>query len=499
MATPLDLLLQRQDEDWLIGVDPQELGAIAVQTLAELKHWQTHTAHLQPPVMLLSEPDPCRFLAYFIAACSFPCTVALCNPHWATQEWQQVMELVQPDIVLGQPIAVSKKAVLPSSPTPARRSAHVEAHSRLPTPLLLIPTGGSSGHIRFAMHTWETLTASVAGFRAYFGVTRVNSLCVLPLYHVSGLMQFLRSLLSGGIFAIVPGKTLFSGNCPSLPAVPFFLSLVPTQLHRWLEQESGLRPQELERTSFPSASPRPTSPCSIPLTILLGGAPAWDSLLERARQCNLRVALTYGMTETASQIATLLPEEFLQGRSRGGRVLPHANITIRDEAGNALPANHVGRVVIRAKSLMLGYFPQLLAASEWETEDLGVLDAAGYLQIVGRRDAAIISGGENVFPSEVEAAIWQTGLVQDVCVVGLPDADWGMVVTAVYIPCTTLENSPTPDPLKTAIAPHLCRYKHPKHWIPVPTMPRNAQGKLNRQQVTAIAQQFLHYPNAVQP
>lgn len=467
MATPLDLLLQRQDDDWLIGLDRRELVAIAVQTLDNLKHRQTHNSRPQPPVILLAEPDPCRFLAYFTAACSVPCTIALCNPNWAIQEWQQVLKLIQPDQIWGQPEAIQNLKPTSHSPPPT-------LHSPLPTPLILIPTGGSSGQMRFAMHTWETLSASVLGFRDYFGVPQVNSLCVLPLYHVSGLMQFLRSLLSGGTFAIVPFKTLVSGEWPILPTEPFFISLVPTQLHRLL------------------GNPFPR--CPAPLTILLGGAPAWESLLDQARQLKLRVALTYGMTETASQIVTLLPEEFLQGRSRSGRVLPHAQVSIRDEAGNSLPANQVGRVVIRAQSLMLGYFPQVLPLPELETEDLGFLDEDSYLQIVGRRDAAIISGGENVFPTEVEAAIWQTGLVQDVCVVGLPDAEWGAVVIAMYVPIETPALSPTPAYLKTAIAPHLCRYKHPKHWISIPALPRNAQGKLNRQQITAIAQQSLHSP-----
>lgn len=489
MATPLEILQQRQDEDWLIGFHGRELVAIANHILATLTHWQTTAGRQQPPVILLAEPDPCRFLAGFIAACSFPCTVALCHPAWATNEWQQVIELVQPDWMLGQPQAENAELwstihqsldlqslePYPFHPTPPQPPTPIP-HPPSPSPLILIPTGGSSGTIRFAMHTWETLAASVAGFRQYFEATSVNSLCVLPLHHVSGLMQFLRSLLSGGTFAIVPFKTLLAGDCPPLPPDPFFFSLVPTQLHRLLQT-----PQSLPFLSPPPSPPHPA------LTLLLGGAPAWENLLAQARQRHLQVALTYGMTETASQIASLKPADFWQGRSRCGRVLPHAEVTIRDAAGNSLPASQIGRVVIRAKSLMLGYFPHCLHQPEFETEDLGFLDADGLLQIVGRRDGTIISGGENIFPAEVEAAIWQTSLVQDVCVIGLPDAEWGAAVTAVYVPIqAALELE-----LKTAIAPLLSRYKHPKHWIAVTQLPRNAQGKINRPQVMAIAQQFL--------
>lgn len=356
-------------------------------------------------------------------------------------------------------------------------------------PLILIPTGGSSGRLRLVMHTWETLTASVEGFREFFGGTAVNSLCVLPLYHVSGLMQLLRSLLTGGKFAIVPFKTLLTGTMPVLPSEPFFLSLVPTQLQRLLNQAAA----DATVGGWSTVQSLPS------LTILLGGAPAWESLLQRAREAHLRVAPTYGMTETAAQVATVQPEAFLAGRSQFGQVLPHARVMIRDETGNLLPAHHIGRVVIRAQSLMLGYYPTLLTSPELETEDLGVLDEAGCLQVVGRRDGTIISGGENVFPAEVEAAIWQTELVQDVCVVGLPDADWGTVVTAVYVPLVAQSVNAAQPPgddslstaIQTAIAPHLSRYKQPKHWIAVATLPRNPQGKINRQQVIAIAQNHL--------
>ncbi|MDX2244536.1 MAG: AMP-binding protein, partial [Leptolyngbyaceae cyanobacterium bins.302] len=226
------------------------------------------------------------------------------------------------------------------------------------------------------------------------------------------------------------------------------------------------------------------------LTILLGGAPAWKDLLEAARKHQLPIAPTYGMTETASQIATLKPEEFLQGRSSCGRVLPHARVTIRDEAGNPLAANQVGRVAIAAKSLMLGYFPHASMQPEFLTEDLGFLDEAGYLHIVGRRDCTIITGGENVFPAEVEAAIRASGLVKDVYVLGTPDPDWGQAVTAVYVSA----QDATREKLKAAIASHLCRYKHPKHWVAVEELPRNAQGKVNRQRVMALLNHALHNP-----
>jgi len=526
MATPLILLEQRQHEDWLIGLDPQELVAIAHQTLQNLTDLSSppypSTSPPLYPTILLREPSPCRFLAYFIAACSFPCTVVLCNPTWAGAEWQQVLELVKPDFVIegvgirawGLGKEGSREWEVEQNPqtensklqTPNSSALSIQSSVFSPQSLILIPTGGSSGKVRFATHTWDTLAASVMGFRQHFQIDQVNSLCVLPLYHVSGLMQFLRSLLSSGTFAIVPFKSFQFGDLPPLPSLHFFLSLVPTQLQRLIgDWEFGignwtsagnLRRSEVEQNPQTQNSKLKTSPFSplssthlpihsllpTPYSVLLGGAPVWDELLTLARRYSLPVALTYGMTETASQIATLKPEEFLQGKTSCGRVLPHARVTIRDEMGNELAANQIGRVEIVSASLMLGYFPQKLDQPEFLTEDLGFLDQDGYLHIVGRRDGTIITGGENVYPIEVEAAIWATGLVQDVCVVGLPDAEWGQAVTAVYVPTQV----GTIDTLKTKIASHLSRYKQPKHWIEVTELPRNAQGKVNRQQVMTL-------------
>jgi o-succinylbenzoate---CoA ligase len=143
------------------------------------------------------------------------------------------------------------------------------------------------------------------------------------------------------------------------------------------------------------------------------------------------------MTETAAQIATLKPAEFLQGKSGCGQVLPHAILTIVPDS--VLPqvssaSSPFGRIAIQAKSLMLGYFPD--AAPHFDkllTDDLGYFDAQGNLQIVGRSSRKIITGGENVFPTEVEAAIRATGLVADVYVVGMPDQIWGEAIVAFCV------------------------------------------------------------------
>jgi O-succinylbenzoic acid--CoA ligase len=332
----------------------------------------------------------------------------------------------------------------------------------------MIPTGGSSGQIRFAMHTWETLLASVQGFQQYFQQQQINACCVLSLYHVSGLMQFLRAFLSGGQLAIYSFKSVEAGQTVDLPTHQFFLSLVPTQLQRLL-----VNPQTCQWLSqF--------------YTVLLGGAPAWPSLLLQAKQQGIRLAPTYGMTETASQVATLKPEDFLRDRLGCGQVLPHAKVLIYSEEGKQLGCNQTGIIQIQAHSLALGYYPHPWVGDNsavYKTDDLGYLDEQGYLHVVGRTSNKIITGGENVYPAEVETAIYNTSLVKEVCVVGVPDEHWGQVIAAVYVP--RAPEIPVFQ-LKAALANQISSFKQPKVWITIDQLPRNAQGKINIIQIQKI-------------
>jgi o-succinylbenzoate---CoA ligase len=417
-------------------------------------------------LVLIAESDPLRFIAAFIAAVSKNAVVVLTNPRWGQQEWAQIAGLVMPDVVFGE-VAIAgplNPPILGDFETGlARKSPSIgglgggsrggEATSLNPGDIL-IPTGGTSGQIRFAIHSWETLTASVEGFREYFGVDRVNSCCVLPLYHVSGLMQLWRSLITGGTFALCDWKALEAGVFPEIDRDRFFLSLVPTQLQRLLNYP--------ELAQF--------------RTILLGGAPAWESLLADCRSRRLPIAPTYGMTETASQIATLKPEVFLQGQTGCGMPLPHVAITIRDAEGKPQPTGLSGLVTLEARSLMRGYFPP----GPFAIDDIGYFDENNSLHIVGRNSQKIISGGENLYPAEIEAAIRSTGLVEDVCVIGVPDEDWGEIAVAFYVSSRTVEE------LLGAIALLLSKPKQPKRWVAVGEIPRTGQGKVVRSRLLEL-------------
>jgi o-succinylbenzoate---CoA ligase len=459
---PFAHLQNRCCEPWLFGLDQQQLWKRTEQRYQELS--QLHQSN-SVPMVLLAEADPTDFLAGFLAACTAHCPVCLGNAHWTEPEWQQVLSLVQPDLCWGQ--------------VPEWQPQHLAVNRQLHSvrsDWILIATGGSSGQIRFAVHSWDTLTAAVQGFQSYFAVDQVNSCCLLPLYHVSGLMQFLRSFLSGGKLVVLPFKQIEQAQSRFDPT-GFFVSLVPTQLQRLLQQRDGIA--WLQRCQ----------------TILVGGAPAWPDLLDQARSYQLPLAPTYGMTETAAQVATLKPADFLQQQTGCGQPLPHVQIEIRPvdcllqelypehQQNQADAGIEIGTVIIRANSLMLGYFPDCNGVDEFVTDDLGYFDRYGSLHLVARSSHKIITGGENVFPIEVEAAILATGLVSDVCVIGMPDQTWGEVVTAMYVAASEV----TVAALQTALAPQLSKFKQPKQWISLDHIPRNSQGKVNYAQL----KQFL--------
>jgi O-succinylbenzoic acid--CoA ligase len=500
-------------KDWLICDDSDLFAQLSEQLYLELTQFSYYRG--TPLKILLAEREPVRFLAGFLAACAARCPVFLCNPDWGKQEWQQVFDLVKPDLIWGlgtrnwgqdnSKFKICRADMLRVSAAPPQEAQNSKfkicsadtlrvsaappqeaQNSKIPSPyhptslspypaLIMIPTGGSSGKMKFAIHTWETLMASVRGFTEHFLLNQVNSFCVLPLYHVSGLMQFMRSLTTGGKLVILPFKELEFGQINTIEPSKFCISLVPTQLQRLLQ------------------NPELTEWLSQFQTVLLGGAPAWNELLEKARYYNIRLAPTYGMTETASQIATLKPDDFLNGKDSCTQILPHASVKICNEQGEELNSNQVGNITIYSQSLARGYYPQNWKNQDYlQVDDLGFLDNQGYLHIVGRNSDKIITGGENVYPIEIESTIRATQMVADVCVIGIPDKLWGQAVTAIYIP----KNSKTSDlEIRNLLKDKLSKFKIPKHWIPVQTLPRNSQGKINRQQLQQIATNFL--PNSL--
>lgn len=408
--------------------------------------------------------DEQSFCALFLAFCRGDFDLFLFNPRWGSAERSAALEIADPDWIVGD----FRAGRFASRLLTTRRGAE---ESLPPGMRLMIPTGGTNGRIRFAIHRWSSLAASAYGFQQFFDSARVASHCVLPLYHVSGFMQLVRALLSMGCIVFGTLDTFVERHELLIAREPRdrFLSLVSTQLAR-LAADPALLPRLLQYRA-----------------IFVGGGPTPPDLLEECRRLALPLAPTYGMTETAAQIATMAPEAFLRGETGQGRALPHARIDIvsDDDRREVLSMGEEGRIRIFATSLFHGYFGESdPPAHSIVTSDLGALDEGGHLTVLGRADRAIISGGEKIDPAEVERAAARSGLTIDAVAFGIDDAEWGQRLALAYAPRDALV---VEDAIRDALRRELAPHKVPKTWIRLASIPRNEAGKAMNSHLLAAA------------
>jgi o-succinylbenzoate---CoA ligase len=248
-------------------------------------------------------------------------------------------------------------------------------------------------------------------------------------------------------------------------------SFVPAMLHAVLERGGGAALASLR-------------------AILIGGAAFPSGLRARARDAGIRALATYGLTETASQIATQAPgDPIAVDAALVGRPLPGARVAIRDGVGEPLAAGRRGRIWVAGPMLMRGYAgaPPLAPETWLETGDEGSLGADGALSVFGRADDTIVTGGENVDPTDVESALGAIAGVRDVAVFGVLDPVWGHVVAAALV----LDAGRDPRAVCAAAAGELAPFKRPRLMAVLDALPRTATGKIDRRGVAAAASPLL--------
>lgn len=313
-------------------------------------------------------------------------------------------------------------------------------------------TSGTTGKPKGVRLTWGNLEASAAASAAHLGHRPDDSwLAVLPICHVGGLQILVRSAREATTVVLEPAFD--AHRTASLLRRVTLVSLVPTMLRRILDLDPGPYP-ELR-------------------AVLLGGGPIDRELVVEAARAGIPLLPTYGMSETASQIATARLEDALSVEKRLVP-LPGAEIRIGPD-----------RVIeVRGPMVSPGYLGEpARPPGEWfRTGDVGVITSHGGLRVLGRADEVIVTGGENVHPEEVEAVLAPHPRVEEVAVVGVPDPEWGWAVAAVYV------GSATPDELSRYARRRLAGYKVPKRWVRVETLPRLSMGKIDRRALRRLAE-----------
>jgi o-succinylbenzoate---CoA ligase len=311
-------------------------------------------------------------------------------------------------------------------------------------------TSGTTGEAKLVELTHANFLASARANAARIGGEPTQRwLGTLPLFHVGGLAMLYRCAVYGASIAL---EASFDAEraCAAMDEGVTHVSLVPTMLERVLEVR-GSRPF----TGVKAA--------------LIGGGPMTSATLQRARAAGLPVLQTYGLTEACSQVTTELLAE-ADGQTAGPPI-PEVEVRITDP-----DAAGVGEIEVRGPTVAKGLGPWL------KTKDLGVLDARGRLSIRSRRMDLILTGGENVYPAEVEAVLREHPQVRDVAVVARADAEWGQVPVA-FVVAQGFDAQ-----LFTAWArERLAPFKVPREWRVLDVLPRNAMGKLDRVRLTELA------------
>ncbi len=354
-----------------------------------------------------------------------------------------------------------------------RAGASIAGAAAIPAerPHSLIYTSGTTGRPKGAILTHGNFYWSAVASAANLGVRAGDRwLACLPLFHVGGLSILLRSAIYGTT-AVIHERFDEARAVHALREERVsLLSVVANMLQRMLALDDAPYPDTVR-------------------AVLLGGGPAPRTLLEASAGRGLPVLQTYGLTESTSQVATLAPEDAL--RKLGSAGLPLPGTTVRVEVdGRTAEAGEVGEILVAGATVFAGYLGRPEATAEalrdgWlHTGDLGTLDEEGYLAIADRRDDLIVTGGENVYPAEVESAVLAFPGVEECAVVGLPDDRWGALVVAVVVPSAgaALDEAA----LEAHLREWLAGYKRPRRVeVAAEALPRTASGKVQRHLVRA--------------
>lgn len=342
---------------------------------------------------------------------------------------------------------------------------------------LLLYTSGTTGMPRGVLHSHGAFMRRVDSDRRTMRFDEdCVTLCVLPLFHVT-FMSAIITLLVGGELVMAGSRKeddLLSAiarfDVTHLCVVPFLLRVLASRI-----QHEGMLVDSLR-------------------LVVYGGEPIDEELLSRCRKifaCDFLQG--YGMTETLGAVTALLSEHHKDGSRllTAGKPVPGTEVKIVDECGASCRPGVTGEVAVKSDTLMQGYFrdeertAQVIRNGWYLTGDIGILDAQGFLTLVGRKGGMVITGGENVYPLEVERCIRSlVGDVADVAVVGVPDAYWGESMAALVVrrPGSAL----TEVEVALHCAHHLGGYKKPRQVVFVDKLDRTASGKVSKEYVDRL-------------
>jgi fatty-acyl-CoA synthase len=335
-------------------------------------------------------------------------------------------------------------------------------------PLLIIYTSGTTGRPKGAILTHGNLLFTSTNQLFDWGVAASDRCLVqAPLFHIGamGLLSW-PTLHVGGTVIIHPGfdPAALLDSIETDRITTIFLA--PT-MWRMMLQEPDVRERDLSSIRLCASGGE-----SLPL-------PLMEQLLE---VFGSQFTEGYGLTECTAAVAVLRPEHVRAKSGSVGTPFLHVAVRIVDDAGQDVAPEELGEIIVNGPTVMAGYWgrPEATEAKlrdGWlHTGDVGRFDADGFLYIVDRIDDMLISGGENIYPAEVEKVLYHHPEVAEVAVIGTPDEQWGQIVTAVVV--ATEGASPSESGIAEFCGGKLASFKRPRRVVLVDDLPRNPSGKV---------------------
>ncbi|MFQ5698625.1 MAG: class I adenylate-forming enzyme family protein [Myxococcota bacterium] len=446
---------------------------------AELDRWANGLARallacgVQPgDRVALDLPSEPLYLALYFACARLGAILVPLNSRLSAPELRFQVEDCEPRVLIARESPVADApGVLHLTPETLREHATETAPlaEEAPggeTPQILMYTSGTTGSPRGALLPHRKTLHNTRNALRYFALSERDVVVApVPLFHSFGLLILSVPTLFCGATLVLVDRFDATGIQDTIArhAASLFGG-VPVMYQRMLR--SGLRADALRSLRLAFSA----------------GAPLAVDVIQRFCAAGTPLVQGYGQTET-SILCCLDPEHALSRAGSIGRPVSPGDVVVGDASGREVPRGQRGEVLVRGPSVMLGYWrqPEATAASRvagWHrTGDLAVMDDEGFVTLVGRRSDLYISGGENVYPAEVERTLEAFPQVAEAAVIGVPDPEWGETGRAYVVPSG---ESLDREALLRFAREHLAGFKLPRQVVCVERLPRTASGKVQK-------------------